>query len=178
MPPPYGKAERRNTRSYGALAEGTASFWSFESLFPATVWDDVSVYRDLYEVNDRDGSQFLSELANKEGSGNGNRPSRPGSAVANQLKKLQRVGNKAKIQSSQENDSEQNKAASSQKGSSVQQPNQKQQKITSNGTGNSTSADAKNVKVDQVMTRMVEDKVYGFRRSPAGDFRVRYLPHG
>mmetsp|Transcript_9961 Transcript_9961/g.22270 ORF Transcript_9961/g.22270 Transcript_9961/m.22270 type:complete len:889 (-) Transcript_9961:84-2750(-) len=164
-----------------ALAEGAASVWGFESLFPATVWDDVSVYRDLYEVNDRDGSQFLRELANKEGSGGlssstgdasvyGNGPSRSGSAVANQLKKLQRVGNKAKIQSSQQNDSEEKKAASSQEGSSVQQPNQKQRQITNNGTANSTSADAKNVKVDPVMTRMVEDKVYGFRRSPAGDF--------
>eukprot|EP00562_Extubocellulus_spinifer_P024766 CAMPEP_0178666982 /NCGR_PEP_ID=MMETSP0698-20121128/30794_1 /TAXON_ID=265572 /ORGANISM="Extubocellulus spinifer, Strain CCMP396" /LENGTH=354 /DNA_ID=CAMNT_0020310433 /DNA_START=223 /DNA_END=1287 /DNA_ORIENTATION=+ len=154
-----------------ALAEGAASVWGFESLFPATVWDDVSVYRDLYEVNDRDGSQFLRELANKENASvYGNGPSRSGSAVANQLKKLQRVGNKAKIQSSQQNDSEEKKAASSQEGSSVQQPNQKQRQITNNGTANSTSADAKNVKVDPVMTRMVEDKVYGFRRSPAGDF--------
>ena len=156
-----------------ALAEGAASVWSFESLFPATVWDDEAVYRDLYEVSDRDGTQFLNELAKKDGGGgtaskangnaNGSGASRPGSAVSEQLRKLQLVGNIGRIQSSKQNVATERKTGRD----STSNP---QEVAVASGPTNSTSTNAKNKKVDQVMTRMVEDKVYGFRRSPAGDF--------
>lgn len=36
------------------LASGSTNLWSFESLFPAPVWDDESIKKDLYGVRERD----------------------------------------------------------------------------------------------------------------------------
>ena len=163
------EAKYREVREKAVREEGRTapSVWSFESLFPDTVWDDESVYQDLYTNNKRGGKTFLKEVAKgsrkggdnsddggvlsspgaaspstKQNSNSSNRR-RPGSAaVSNQIKKVQGVGNNAKLQADT--------------------------KIV--GGTNSTSTPVDGKQVDKVMTRMVEDKVYGFRRSPAGDF--------
>ena len=168
------EAKYREVRAKAVREEGRAapSVWSFESLFPDTVWDDESVYQDLYTNNKKGGKTFLNEVANGSSGGGDNSddggvlPSpgaaaaaaaaassstktnskssnrrRPGSAVSNQIKKVQGVGNNAKLQADR----------------------------VVGGT-NSTSTPVDGKQVDKVMTRMVEDKVYGFRRSPAGDF--------
>ena len=166
------EAKYREVREKAVREEGRAapSVWSFESLFPDTVWDDESVYQDLYTNNKAGGKTFLDELAKGSGEDgdnsndggvlsspvtpgaapvssstkkNGSKSNRrkPGSAVSNQIQKVQNVGNTAKLQADS----------------------------IAGGT-NSTSTPVDGKQVNKVMTRMVEDKVYGFRRSPAGDF--------
>lgn len=162
------EAKYREVREKAVREEGRAapSVWSFESLFPDTVWDDEAVYQDLYTNNRKGGKTFLNEVTkgssergdNSDDSGvvpspdaassstktnsNSSNRRRPGSAaVSNQIKKVQGVGNNAKLQADN---------------------------IV--GGTNSTSTPVDGKQVDKVMTRMVEDKVYGFRRSPAGDF--------
>ena len=162
------EAKYREVREKAVREEGRAapSVWSFESLFPDTVWDDEAVYQDLYTNNRKSGKMFLNEVAkgssergdNSDDSGvvpspdeassstktnsNSSNRRRPGSAaVSNQIKKVQGVGNNAKLQAD-----------------------------NIEGGTNSTSTPVDGKQVGKVMTRMVEDKVYGFRRSPAGDF--------
>ena len=167
------EARYREVREKAVREEGrAASVWSFESLFPDTVWDDESVYQDLYTNNRKRGKTFLNEVAkgnseggdNSDGSGvltspgaaaprggaassstkknsNSSNKTRPGRAVSNQIQKVQGVGNNAKLQADR----------------------------VVGGT-NSTLTPVDGKQVDKVMTRMVEDKVYGYRRSPAGDF--------
>jgi tetratricopeptide (TPR) repeat protein len=156
------EAKYLEVREKAVREEGRAapSVWGFESLFPDTVWDDESVYQDLYSNNKKGGKTFLSELAKTKGTdsgdgaastfpakknGNGGNNRRPGGAVSNQIKKIQDVGNNAKLQ------------AGSNSPSQV-------------GGTNSTSTPVGGKQVNKVMTRMVEDKVFGYRRSPAGDF--------
>jgi len=160
----YQEVREKAVREGG---RGAPSVWSFESLFPDTVFDDEAVYQDLYTNNEKDGKPFRSKTKRVEGEGEGGdnyngvsspaaaspltktnggtSDTRPGGAVSNQIKKVQDVGNNAKLQVDNSG-------------------------LSPNTGTNSTSTPVDVKQVDKVMTRMVEDKVYGFRRSPAGDF--------
>ena len=168
---------------------GSASIWSFESLFPSTVFDEDAVRRDLYEVNERDGrklvrngekGEMMLDTAKETKKGK-RRPYKTGSrAVGNQrlnaqLKRVQKVGNAKKVGTKV---SEKGEISNSNGVGEARLLDSKPDGVTSSKQlpktvakeSNSTETVADNIKVDTVMTRMVEDKVFGMRRSPAGDF--------
>ena len=165
------EARYQEVREKAANEEGRGapSVWSFESLFPDTVWDDEAVYPDLNTKKQKEDNNVLSKTKGLEGDvgdnsnndgvsspeaaspvtlkngGTSTSDEIPGSVVSKQIKKVQEVGNNAKLK--------------------IDNPS-----LSPKVGKQSTSAPVESKQVDKVMTRMVEDKVYGFRRSPAGDF--------
>eukprot|EP00560_Eucampia_antarctica_P007915 CAMPEP_0197825684 /NCGR_PEP_ID=MMETSP1437-20131217/2728_1 /TAXON_ID=49252 ORGANISM="Eucampia antarctica, Strain CCMP1452" /NCGR_SAMPLE_ID=MMETSP1437 /ASSEMBLY_ACC=CAM_ASM_001096 /LENGTH=769 /DNA_ID=CAMNT_0043425795 /DNA_START=137 /DNA_END=2446 /DNA_ORIENTATION=- len=132
--------------------------WDFESLFPEPMWDDNTIYRDLFEINDKEKKQELvkedtdSQEVNTDQLSNANKivatgSDKLGSSTKETADKIRKI-----IYSSREMNPD--------------LPNSSAESIDENAkvTGNNT-------KVDRVMTRMVEDRMYGFRRSTSSDFQ-------
>jgi tetratricopeptide (TPR) repeat protein len=149
------------------------SIWSFENLFPAPVWDESCIKRDLYEIRDQD-QQTLSKKLNKGGR-NAARPTgtRPGPAVpfkTSSSSSTFQLWRKPELSSSRlpydppaavsSKSSSKPSAAAGSLGILSIQPIW--------ARSNSTLAGGK---VDRDMTRMVEDKIYGYRRTQAGQFQ-------
>ena len=132
----------------------------FESLFPDPVWDDEIILRDLYEVSDRDskGSASNSASSSNKGWNNGKQTNatiaspKLDAPLTRELTKLQAQGVIApKIKSEgRQNDILANAIAAT--------------------SVNTTGVNANSTKIDRSLTRMVEDRLYGFRRDPIGDF--------
>ena len=129
---------------YEEMRKGThkVALWDFESLFPDPVWDEETRYKDLYEVNER-GSK-----------------------------------DKKKIETSRTSNQE--------KSANIHNPKvdgiaaKKLKKITGEPIIRATlptnvtkieNEDKNTTVIDGPLTRMVEDRLYGFRRSPIGDFQ-------
>ena len=161
-----------------AQAEGsrTPSIWSFESLFPEPVLDRKQIKRDLYSTKERDQKTLAKAAINGPKTIRAN----VGPLLSNRNKPKGAVLEKSKVlQFFKEPE------LNSKTGLSVASPT----------TGNTVdtqaqdnAADAlgvlatppqtqpktgvlKNGKVDRSLTRMVEDKMYGYRRTQVGQFQ-------
>ena len=169
-----------------------ATLWSFESLFPEPVWDEVSVNRDLYEVRKRDNK--IEKERNKKVRGassstptivNGGN-SFPGKMRSSSFggSSMMRIWREPKTNPSSMMP---NDAPST----TTKEPNGGSTKGPTNGSNTITDQDRVNVvadimeranqtvysplnatvRVDRDLTRMVEDRLYGYRRTPTGDFQ-------
>jgi tetratricopeptide (TPR) repeat protein len=165
-------------RAYEKLCRnGTpASLWSFEMLFPDPVWDEASVKRDLYEVREQDRKTQLGRSKKDKG---------PASAAAPKMRSsfyggtsMMRIWREPRL-SSAYLPSEANNHYATQavengtlESSLNVDPNELLAEIIAQGNQTiRVGAFNESIRVDQDMTRLVEDRVYGYRRTPSGDFQ-------
>jgi len=127
-------------------AKGTPSIWSFESLFPEPIRDEQTVYRDLYEVKDRDSKR--------------GEPSRKGLVKPSDDAQIIEALGPPKLS-----------ATTSEESSRQNIMNKKTAKQTTGTVGNDAqSLPNKSGRVNRELTRMVEDKIFGIRRTENGEF--------
>lgn len=159
------------------LASGSTSLWSFESLFPDPVWDEESIENDLFGVRDRDRQTSLES----QGKVQRMRSTRAPSLVRATLQEQRRnEGIQEHLSSSlQEQGSGNGSLWMATNISQTVVIGKSQTKATEpklfqfisksfrrwNITGGVTSTESL---VDRDMTRLVEDRMYGYRRDPSG----------
>lgn len=165
------------------------SIFSFESLFPEPVFDEATVHRDLYEVSERDGkvgkptqkkpapkSDIIRELTTLRSSSIGGssmmrawrEPKLPGSVLSYDPTTSQISSNanaETFLQTSPAID------GLNQKLGAVQDIDKLADGIAKEigAVINATTTKPPPV-IDLALTRMVEDRVYGYRRSAGGAF--------
>ena len=135
------KMRKSRQAEYENMRKGNkGNLWDFESLFPDPVWDNDAILKDLYEVSDRD-----SKRGGKDRRGNN--------------------GKKSAIEAASNSpgniDSSLTKELTSR--GVIGKSKIKGQDSLLNAGDNST-------KIDRPLTRMVEDRLYGFKRDQMGDF--------
>lgn len=121
----------------------TTDIWSFESLFPEPVWDEESIEQDLYKKSDKknEKSPTKKEYTKLKSGFYG------GSSML-------RVWREPKLSSA-----------------FVPVATDESVDIPQNPINQISSAAANITKVDRDLTRMVEDRIYGYRRMQNGDFQ-------
>jgi len=169
-----------------ALSKGAAapSIWSFESLFPDPVLDKETVDRDLYENKKRDMEISSSSPANRKTNGasraqalslriNNRYSSSPVTELLRDPKEQPRqqleaenesgvslpVGTNTTVESADKTPSEPIEITAEEETES------KQSEGNVTRIGNATS------RVDFDLTRMVEDRMFGYRRTQTGTFQ-------
>jgi tetratricopeptide (TPR) repeat protein len=153
------KMRKKRQEEYEGLRKqrGKVNIWDFESLFPEPVWDDETIRRDLYEVSDRDAKagkdKFMAGLKRSNITSTLVSP-KVDIPLRKELSKLL----PPKLVAENNNVSKESSSMSNIKSS------------VAIGGSNSTEARVNSTKVDRSLTRMVEDRLYGFRRDQMGDF--------
>lgn len=159
------KLKKARQAKYEDLRKGENSdLWDFESLFPDPVWDDETILKDLFEISDRDSKtktaknsntrktnrsteKILNSLATNQGTGTSTNSTvaspKVDASLTKELKSRGVIG-KSKIK---ETDSK-----------------------TVDGSNNSTESSVNSTKINRPLTRMVEDRLYGFKRDQFGEF--------
>lgn len=132
------------------------NLWDFESLFPAPKWDEETIHRDLYEVAERDASIANGKKTEKITSSS----SSSSSSLLSKGKGRNNFG-----QSTLKEKESTTKKYPFMKGS-----NNTSTTIMGNNNKNSNVTNSNSTKVDRSLTRMVEDRLYGFRRGQMGEF--------
>jgi len=166
--------KKRQKQYEQLLSKGTSTnLWAFESLFPDPEWDEESIYRDLYEVAERDASISGSSINNSNVNG---------SRGKKELEKLDgsattTVPNAKKNEfSTPIVDSIISKVSRELTGDPMLTKEKSSGSTLNNTITSTTSApitnnlNANSTKVDRSLTRMVEDRLYGFRRGQMGEF--------
>lgn len=134
-------------------ADRVPSIWNFESLFPSPIIDEESVDRDLYEIQRRDRKK---EDERSTGVRNKKTTATYPNEISNPFLRL--MWSDATIKSRELLVSDSTAIANETASATV----------VSNMISNTTTA-----RVDRGMTRMVEDRIYGFRRGASGDIRYQ-----
>lgn len=170
-----------------AKAEGSRvpSIWSFESLFPDPVIDEMAIKRDLYSIKDQD-KETMAKVAAKT------KPARtmtaPGpllskarqspTAGASSAEVLRFLGDpelNARSTPSTRSKTQQAKSTPVDTAevdvSEVAGMDTDSLGILATPTAQRNSTVLAGGKVDRGMTRLVEDKMYGYRRTQAGQFQ-------
>lgn len=166
----YYKMRKSRQAKYEDLRKDSdkVNLWDFESLFPDPVWDYESIQRDLFEVSDRDaknGSKkdvtdgMNAEMKGK-GSDNGN----------TSLKKEKQKG-KSNAVTGPKVDATLTSQLSKLKSTGVIGEQNVLPKEQGPWAVNSTEFNPNSTKIDLSLTRMVEDRLYGFRRDSMGEFQ-------
>lgn len=168
--------QKRQQQYEQLLSKGTSTnIFAFESLFPDPEWDEETIYRDLYEVADRDASI-------------GGSSSNVNVSASSTYKKNSRKASKSGDDSDNKVDPKMKKTSAPPKVDSllskvsreiIGDPMLKEKTKTypSNNTLDSNISKPTNnisnvnsTKIDRSLTRMVEDRLYGFRRGQMGEF--------
>lgn len=149
------------------VASGSTSLWSFESLFPNPVWDEESIEKDLFGVRDRDRQTSL-ELQGKSPRMRSTRA--PSLVRATQQQQQESKGTPESVNETPWMGSNVSQTGIVQKsGAKAAEP--KLFQLISNSfrrwniTSGVTSTESP---VDRDMTRLVEDRMYGYRRDQSG----------
>eukprot|EP00566_Odontella_aurita_P002529 CAMPEP_0113552806 /NCGR_PEP_ID=MMETSP0015_2-20120614/15265_1 /TAXON_ID=2838 /ORGANISM="Odontella" /LENGTH=953 /DNA_ID=CAMNT_0000453811 /DNA_START=208 /DNA_END=3069 /DNA_ORIENTATION=- /assembly_acc=CAM_ASM_000160 len=177
--------------------EDETSIWGFEKLFPAPVWDEATIQRDLYEVSQRDGKMFLGRLEDQraedarkaKGDKKKSGPFAPkiDGAVSEKMKKI-RSAELSTVSSKVSARQQPVPKSTPPKPDSVALRKEKEKKANANANSdtlswgtdareealaamNATSSPTEQTVIDPALTRMVEDRLYGFRRTALGDFQ-------
>lgn len=134
-------------------ADNVPSIWNFESLFPSPIIDEQSVDRDLFEIQRRDRKKEEERISMMRSKKTTNSYL---SEVGNPFLRLMRREPAIKTLelASFESTASSNETASA--------------TLVSRTVSNTTTA-----RIDRSMTRMVEDRIYGFRRGSSGDIRYQ-----
>jgi hypothetical protein len=151
------------------VKSGRPSVWSLDSLFPEPVWDEATIHRDLYEVRERDdpqqrksaaitplspqtktssfASSLLSSMSNtKNGVGV------PNGSVNN--------GGKASLMRIWRADS---RSVNGRK--TVVSPSSASTEASALQDSRSNTTNATQVRVDRDLSRLVRDRLFGYRRT-------------
>ena len=165
-----------------ANASGHPSIWSFESLFPDPVLDEVSIEQDLFGVSKREKNNLLKTSTQKanvtRGIGKVRTISRPGMMriptkipeFGTQVPYSPPIEQQPLVEVEQPLDS-----VSTLGNNSSTTEELSIQILTNMGEPvallvNSTATNSTPMQVDFQMTRMVQDKIYGYRRTQGGEF--------
>jgi tetratricopeptide (TPR) repeat protein len=158
------------TTSPSSRKKKPASIWSFESLFPEPVLDTESIEKDLsYRnqilsntiMNKVNNSNITSTLPSSPISSNNNIPKQQPESIINSrpIKDTFLYGGSAILR-------KEKAPKQPTRISSIVDMNQNNATINDNNNTNNNTG-----KVDPLLTRMVEDRVYGYRRLPTGDIQ-------
>ena len=129
---------------YEEMRKGThkIALWDFESLFPEPVWDDETIYKDLYEVNERDSKDTVKKAISSTGTTEKNVGIINPRVDKIATKKVNQITGKPSIEES-----------------------------SPTNVREIENEDKNTTIIDGPLTRMVEDRLYGFRRNSVGDFQ-------
>lgn len=172
--------------------------FNFESLFPEPVWDDEAVYKDLYEISDRDEKEKKKKYGSSSGDSNGSRLIQIGKDAATRNQGMKRIMRRPTISNRLPYDPPMTTTATTttttkSTTTTPTSPPSKEEETnptppivetivpeetnlveavanSTDGTVNATAVANKNVTVDRTLSRMVEDRVYGFKRAPTGEY--------
>ena len=158
------------------------SIWSFESLFPTTVWDDAAIKQDLFDVKIRDGKV---ERERQGGSPNNTKP-KPASAKmktsAIGADSMMRGWRDPKLSSyvmpyvdyyatpatktgkTRRKPKGKNELSDGEAESRIFEQTVSNANLTTIGENVANIAVNQSGRVDRTLTRMVEDSIYGYRR--------------
>jgi tetratricopeptide (TPR) repeat protein len=155
------------------------SIWGFESLFPKTVWDDATIKKDLFELKIRDGK------VERERQGPKPRSKLKTSAIG--ASSMMRVWREPKLSSSilpydpppSVFETPKKEVEGDLTGAEAESRIFEQTVLNATATLTESIAEQavnKSGKVDLQLTRMVEDSIYGYRRSTSlmGDGAVKF----
>lgn len=169
-------------------SESPMSIWSFESLFPEAVLDEATIEKDLYGIRDRD-KKLVNDKQKKR------KKTTTTTTTSKQKVKSSSIGGSSVMRVWREPRSASSSTTPqppSERFNGVGRLMDKTNKDCSLAVdddfldmlGNSTVTSADwaqdgggggggvvNATVNPAMTRMVEDRVYGFRRAPTGEYR-------
>jgi tetratricopeptide (TPR) repeat protein len=156
-------------------SSGNPSIFSFESLFPAPVWDEASIQKDLYEIANRD--KAVVERNQKEPKPKVRSAMRSSSIGGSSM---MRVWRDPKLSSPllsydevavsiPQSDIVGEESVMPKVKSDLNISDKAGEQEIGSGLANRQST-AEAPAVDRALTRMVEDRVYGFRRSQSGEF--------
>lgn len=164
------RAERQAEYERILEKQDSPSIWSFESLFPQSVWDEQSIKRDLYEIRDRDNKLAADQQAVEP----------KVQPIAREASKIRRgiLGGSSMMRIWREPKFD---VASTPLGPKQVEsvatywPNATRQGSADAGKASGLAAMVKAVEltvkqVDVDMTRLVEDRIYGYRRTPKGTY--------
>ncbi|CAB9516093.1 tetratricopeptide repeat [Seminavis robusta] len=157
-----------------ARAEGnpTPNIWSFECLFPDPVWDETCIKRDLFSIKDQD----QATLANAKAKG-------PKAVRTNMGPLIQKQNRQAETGSvfgmfGQTELKAPSASSTTARGAAAVAMDANAEAATVDALGiiaapmqNASTTVLTNGKVDRGLTRLVEDKIYGYRRTVAGQFQ-------
>ncbi|GAX15126.1 hypothetical protein FisN_12Lh178 [Fistulifera solaris] len=134
-------------------ADSVPSIWNFESLFPSPIIDEESVDRDLFEIQRRDRKKEEERNA-------GGRSKIVSNPYAGETTNpfLRLMWSEPTIKTRETSSSAMTSLANENATAA----------LISSKIANTTSA-----RVDRSLTRMVEDRIYGFRRGASGDIRYQ-----
>mgnify|MGYP005853196099 CR=1 FL=1 len=165
---------------------GSPSIWSFESLFPDPVWDETCIQRDLYQVKDQDQKtrakqqngtpmSYTVSSASTKGPRIDLLSKREGSNGENSLLRWWKEPQLSSSRLPYDPPAKQSTGTNGQARESAAFLSSAQEASGAVGIlaaqwtmRNST---VMNGKIDRDLTRMVEDKIYGYRRTQSGDFQ-------
>lgn len=160
-----------------------ASLWSFESLFPEPVWDEVTVERDLYSVRKQDAKTQLKRTK-QAARGATNAPEGASPSSSRKMRSsfyggpsMMRIWREPRLSSAYMPGAQQTTEATGRTESlntsdsiALVQEIMERATHTMGSQQQQQQANA-TARVDKDMTRMVENKLYGYRRLPTGDFQ-------
>jgi len=158
----YHKLRKKRQAKYEDLRkDGGSNLWDFESLFPDPAWDDEIILKDLYEISDRDANFTKKDkevLQRKRSPGNATIASpKIDAPLTKELTKMQTKGviaPKMKVEQGRQNEILASATAAA--NFAVR--------------GDNSTINSNSTKIDRSLTRMVEDRMYGFRRDQMGEF--------
>lgn len=153
-----------------ARAEGSRSpsLWSFESLFPDPVRDEKCIKRDLYAIKDQDKETMAKVAANKGPTSiptklspllDNSKPGAPAAAVNRFFGEPEILSTGKAAAAAEVASTEMSEEAAMDALGIIAAPSRANATVLTNG------------KIDKSLTRMVEDKMFGYRRTQAGQFQ-------
>ena len=173
----YKLRQTRQARYEDLRKGGGSNLWDFESLFHDPEWDDEIIIRDLYQIAERDAN-FTK---NKDKTAKEKMSTANFAKKDNGLKRKRLTGN-ATIASPMI-DAPITKELTKLQKNGVIAPKMRakqgrQNQILASATvaanfavnGNNSTMNSNSTKIDRSLTRMVEDRMYGFRRDQMGEF--------
>lgn len=145
------RLRRMRQAKFEKIQKEEPTIFKFDSLFPEPVWDEEMIHKDLFEVSERDESVGRQVQLSPD----------------KRQEKADASRDHAKVRSSSIGGSSMMRVWRDQKLSetmSSSKPIMQENNAVLNKTASAT------VTVDPTLTRMVEDKVYGYRRSLNGNY--------
>jgi tetratricopeptide (TPR) repeat protein len=193
----YESALSKDGVNKTSINRGNNNFWAFERLFPEPVWDDATIQRDLYEVSDRDKKLKNLNTAKEESPSSSwketikMRTLSPESRFMSSVKQNLKVFHPPSIQTNTPYN------PPSQTSSIVNTPFQDKTENSTNSMKSSplsltegdtskksrrivpginleemvaSTVQSSSAKIDRALTRLVEERMYGYRRTLQGDY--------
>lgn len=160
---------------------GSPSIWSFESLFPDPVWDETSIQRDLFQVKDQDEKTRIKKMKSDAATSPATSLAAKGTklemkrpSISDGTSSLLRWWREPSLSSSRlpydpPKESQLRKATISSTADGKEMSNNSMGILAAQWAMRNTTLI--NGKVDRDLTRMVEDKIYGYRRTKSGEFQ-------